>query len=62
MRELEHGALARHTPCTPASDAELAVELAEVHAELVLVHPFREGNGRRAYFAGIHAALGRGSL
>lgn len=65
----------------------MARALAEVHAELILVHPFREGNGRlarllallmalqaglppldfsplsghgkRAYIAGIHAALGR---
>ncbi len=28
--------------------AEIASALAETHAELVLIHPFREGNGRIA--------------
>ncbi len=40
--------LARHTPCHSAERAEMASALAETHAELVLVHPFREGNGRIA--------------
>lgn len=66
--------------------AAVAHALAEVHAELILVHPFQDGNGRlarllallmalqadmppldfspiagrgkRAYIAGIHAAMG----
>ena len=48
MAELERGALNRHTPCRPTDDATVALALAEVHAELILVHPFREGNGRLA--------------
>ena len=48
MGELERGALNRHTPCRPTDDATVALALAEVHAELILVHPFREGNGRLA--------------
>ncbi len=48
MAELERGPLARHTPCLPLSNDALALALAEVHAELILVHPFREGNGRVA--------------
>ena len=48
MAELEQGALRQHTPCRYADDAALALALAEVHAELLLVHPFREGNGRLA--------------
>lgn len=87
MTELERDALRRYTPCRAAGDADLARALAEVHSELILVHPFREGNGRlarmlallmalqaglppldfgplagsgkRAYIAGIHAAMGR---
>lgn len=87
MSDLERGVLRRHTPCREARDADVARALAEVHAELILVHPFREGNGRlarllallmalqarlppldfsplsgggkRAYIAGIHAALDR---
>jgi cell filamentation protein len=48
MSQLESGALARYTPCRPATRSELAEALATVHAELVLIHPFREGNGRCA--------------
>lgn len=48
MAELERGALKRYTPCRPSDDADLALALAEVHAELILIHPFREGNGRLA--------------
>ncbi len=86
MAELERGSLRRHTPCREVNDSDVARALAEVHAELILVHPFREGNGRlarmlallmalqvglppldfsplsgrgkRAYIAGIHAAMG----
>ena len=27
---------------------ELIIDIAKVHAELLLIHPFREGNGRTA--------------
>ncbi len=48
MAELERGPLADHTPLEPAPLDELAGALALVHAELVLIHPFRDGNGRCA--------------
>jgi cell filamentation protein len=48
MAELEAGLLARHTPCRYAPVPEVAQRLAEVHADLLLIHPFREGNGRFA--------------
>jgi cell filamentation protein len=48
MQELEARVLAAHTPCRAAPIPELARSLAVVHAELVLIHPFREGNGRCA--------------
>ena len=48
MAQLERDALARCTPCREASASEVAKALAVVHAELVLIHPFREGNGRLA--------------
>ena len=48
MGELEHGVLTECTPCVPASDAGVARSLANVHAELILIHPFRDGNGRVA--------------
>lgn len=46
MRELERGPLREFTPCRFRETQEQARALAVVHAELILVHPFREGNGR----------------
>jgi cell filamentation protein len=48
MQHLEADVLKRCTPCRGASLPDIAEQLAEVHAELLLVHPFREGNGRLA--------------
>jgi cell filamentation protein len=48
MNELGRGVLHRHTPCGRAADVTAARSLAEVHAELILIHPFRDGNGRLA--------------
>lgn len=60
MSALERGALRRHTPCLPGDDAALAHALAEVHAELILIHPFREGNGRVARMLALLMALQAG--
>ena len=60
MRELERGAMARYTPCHPRADAELATALAEVHAELILIHPFRDGNGRLARLVAVLMGLQAG--
>ncbi|MCB8746416.1 Fic family protein [Rhodoferax sp. U2-2l] len=60
MAELERGALSKHTPCRLADAAALALALAEVHAELILVHPFREGNGRLARLLALLMALQAG--
>lgn len=48
MREFEHKALREHTPCRPEAADDVARALAVVHAELILIHPFRDGNGRCA--------------
>jgi cell filamentation protein len=48
MREFERGPLRDYTPCRFATAGEQAHALAVVHAELILIHPFREGNGRCA--------------
>lgn len=48
MASFERGALQRCTPCRRAPDDAVAHALAEVHAELILIHPFRDGNGRLA--------------
>ena len=38
--------LARHTPCKGMQTTELAEAIAVIHVEFILMHPFREGNGR----------------
>lgn len=48
MDLFERGELARFTPCEGMDSASLAQALAHTHAELVLIHPFRDGNGRCA--------------
>lgn len=48
MEELERTVLRRYTPCIFDSTDEIIEALAVVHTELVLIHPFREGNGRIA--------------
>lgn len=48
MAEFEKGSLRKHTPCNFKSMERIFQALAEVHVELVLIHPFREGNGRVA--------------
>lgn len=48
MEEFERDVLARHTPCNFKERADIIRALAETHVELVLIHPFREGNGRVA--------------
>ena len=48
MHELERGALRKFTPCRFSDADEQANALGVVHAELILIHPFREGNGRCA--------------
>jgi len=48
MQEFEQKLLRRYTPCNFQSRDRVIAALAEVHAELVLIHPFREGNGRIA--------------
>lgn len=48
MVELEKGPLKNHTPCNNAEETSLSESLAVVHAELIIIHPFREGNGRLA--------------
>jgi cell filamentation protein, protein adenylyltransferase len=61
MQELERGPLREYTPCRFDNAREQATALAVVHAELILVHPFREGNGRcsrlLAILMGLQAGL-----
>jgi cell filamentation protein len=48
MDEFERKILSRYTPCHSLSEKELVGALSIVHVELLLIHPFREGNGRVA--------------
>ena len=48
MAEFERDVLQRNTPCNFKDRQEISRALAETHVELVLIHPFREGNGRLA--------------
>nr|WP_255408408.1 Fic family protein [Limnohabitans sp. JirII-31] len=38
--------MALHTPCSQLSEDELVMSIAVTHVEFILIHPFREGNGR----------------
>ena len=47
LADFERDYLARFTPCSAElNDASLAEAIAETHVEFILIHPFREGNGR----------------
>ena len=48
MREFERRTLARYTPCPATAVDTIAECIAVVHAEFLLIHPYREGNGRTA--------------
>jgi cell filamentation protein len=60
MQELEGGPLKIYTPCVFADIDRQAEALAVTHAELVLIHPFREGNGRCARLLATLMALQAG--
>jgi len=46
LAEFERDCLARFTPCRDLADFELVNAIATTHVEFILIHPFREGNGR----------------
>src|SRR5882672_10414138 len=46
MEEFGRGPLREYTPCRFETVDEQATALAVTHAEFILIHPFREGNGR----------------
>lgn len=46
MQALERDVLACYTPCAFDDPEKVLEALAITHCELVLIHPFREGNGR----------------
>jgi len=60
MARFEKGPLAKYTPCVFQDRSEQTEALAVTHAELVLIHPFREGNGRCARILGVLMAAQAG--
>lgn len=60
MDDFEHGPLKAHTPCKHSSVEDVVESLAIVHAEVVLIHPFRDGNGRVARLLAVLMALQAG--
>jgi len=46
LEELDNKYLKKFTPCHTFDDEMLVEAIAVVHVEFILVHPFREGNGR----------------
>ena len=60
MNAFEKDFLYKYTPCNFKSMERVIQALAEVHVELVLIHPFREGNGRVARLLAILMALQAG--
>ena len=57
MDDFEKGPLASCTPCTFESIDGIVTAISTVHVELVLIHPFREGNGRLARLVATLMAL-----
>lgn len=48
LQAFERDVLARWTPCGHLAPDEVVHAIAATHVELILIHPFREGNGRLA--------------
>ena len=60
MADYSRTVLAAHTPCAGMDDTRLVQALARTHAEFILIHPFREGNGRLARLLNTMMALQAG--
>jgi len=60
MGEFENDFLRKYTPCQFSSSEKTAEAVAIVHVELLLIHPFREGNGRVARLLAILMGLQAG--
>jgi len=60
MIEFEQNVLFKYTPCRFNLREDIIHALAVVHVEFLLIHPFREGNGRLARLLSILMALQAG--
>lgn len=46
LKEFDAKYLSRYTPCAGMNKEQLTAAIAIIHVEMILIHPFREGNGR----------------
>lgn len=46
LNEFDSKYLAQYTPCSSMDEEQLITAIAITHVELILIHPFREGDGR----------------
>ncbi len=60
MKQFEKNQLAKYTPCIFKNQIKTIKALAAVHSELLLIHPFRDGNGRVARLLSTLMALQAG--
>jgi cell filamentation protein len=60
MNELGKKYLSKYTPCVLVDLDELAHALGLIHVEFIIIHPFREGNGRIARLLATLMALQAG--
>lgn len=60
MQDFEKNILAKYTPCLFDKKSQIIEALAVVHTELVLIHPFRDGNGRLARIVSVLMSLQAG--
>jgi cell filamentation protein, protein adenylyltransferase len=60
MRQFEDDQLSRLTPCRFEQIEDVVSALAEVHVELILIHPFQDGNGRIARLLSVLMGLQAG--
>jgi cell filamentation protein len=60
MTTFQLDVLTLHTSCAGMDEARLVQALAVTHAEFILIHPFREGNGRLARLLNTLMALQAG--
>lgn len=61
MDELKTDYLDKFTPCEGMDEDQLVEAIAVVHVEFILVHPFREGNGRLSRLLAYVMALQAGA-
>jgi cell filamentation protein len=60
MEQFEQNQLAKYTPCLFKNRKDIVRALSETHIELLLIHPFRDGNGRIARLLSTLMALQAG--